>query len=91
MSEDLFIWGFTSLSTPQGHITAGSWKGRGNQYIQLVKVLYFKVPTNGKELTAFPLEVGMGTEPRPQRWEATVLPLCHCGPLMSEKKRIKGS
>ena len=22
-----------------------------------------------------------GTEPRPQRWEARVLPFCHCGPL----------
>ena len=56
----------------------------------MVKVLYCKVPTNGKELTSFPLEVGTGTEPRPQRWEARVLPLCHCGPLMSEEKRIKG-
>ena len=27
-----------------GHITTGSWKGRGNQYIQLVKVLYCKLP-----------------------------------------------
>ena len=36
----------------------GSWKGRGNQYIQLVKVLYCKLPTNGKQLPAFPLEVG---------------------------------
>ena len=24
------------------------WKGRGNQYIQLVKVLYCKLPTNSK-------------------------------------------
>ena len=48
----LFIWGFTSLST------LGSWEGRGNQYIQLVKVLYCKLPTNGKQLPAFPLEVG---------------------------------
>ena len=23
-----------------GHVTMGSWKARGNQYIQLVKVLY---------------------------------------------------
>ena len=45
-----------------GHITTGSWKGRGNQYIQLVKVLYCKLPTNGKQLPAFPLEVGPGTE-----------------------------
>ena len=60
----------------------GSWKGRGNQYIQLVKVLYCKLLSNGKQLQAFPLQVGPGTEPRPQRWEATVLPLCHCGPYI---------
>ena len=63
-----------------GHITTGSWKGRGNQYIQLVKVLYCKLPTNSKQLPAFPLEAIPGTEPRPQRWEARVLPLCHHGP-----------
>ena len=33
-----------------GHITTGSWKGRGNQYIQFVRVLYCKLPTNGKQL-----------------------------------------
>ena len=63
-----------------GHITTGSWKGRGNQYIQFVRVLYCKLPTNGKQLPAFPLEAVLGIEPRPQRWEARVLPLCHCGP-----------
>ena len=63
-----------------GHITTGSWKGRGNQYIQFVGVLYCKVSTNGKQLPAFPLDAMLGTEPRPQRWEARVLPLCHCGP-----------
>ena len=47
-----------------GHITTGSWKGRGNQYIQLVKVLFCKLPT----------------KLRSQRWEARVLPLCHHGP-----------
>ena len=56
-----------------GHITKGTWKGRGNQYIQLVKDLYCKLPTNGKQLPAFPLEVGLGTEPnldlRGGRWE----------------------
>ena len=50
-----------------GHITTGSWKGRGNQYIQLVKVLHCKLPTNGKQLPAFPLEVELGTEPQYQR------------------------
>ena len=63
-----------------GHITTVSWKGRGNQYIQFVRVLYCKLPTNGKQLPAFPLEAVPGTEPRTQRWEARVLPLCHRGP-----------
>ena len=40
-----------------GHITIGSWKGRGNQYIQLVKVLYCKLLTNSKQVPAFPREV----------------------------------
>ena len=30
----------------------GSWKGRGNQYIQFIRVLYCKLPTNGKQLPA---------------------------------------
>ena len=51
----------------------GNWKGRGNQYIQFVRVLCCKLPTNGKQLPAFPLEAMPGTEPRPQRWEARVL------------------
>ena len=63
-----------------GHITTGSWKGRGNQYIQFVRVLYCKLPTNGKQLPAFPLEAVRGSNPRPQRWEARVLPLCHRAP-----------
>ena len=48
------------------YITTGSWKGRGSHYIQLVKVLYYKLPTSGKQLPAFPLEVGPGTEPPPR-------------------------
>ena len=67
-----------------GHIMTGSWKGRGNQYIQFVRVLYCKLPTNGKQLPAFPLEAVPGIEPRPQRWEARVLPLCHHGPLFTD-------
>ena len=58
----------------------GSWQGRGNQYIQLVKVLYCKLPTSGKQLPAFPLKAVLGTEPQPQRWEVRVLLLCHRGP-----------
>ena len=50
----------------------GSSKGRGNQYIEFARVLYCKLPTNGKHLPAFPLEVVTGIEPRPQRWG-------HCG------------
>ena len=58
----------------------GSWEGRGNQYIQLVKVLYCKLPTNRQQLPAFRLEVGPATEPQYQRWEVRMLPLCHIGP-----------
>ena len=63
-----------------GHITMGSWKGRGNQYIEFTRVPYCKLPTNGKQLPAFPHRALTGIEPRPQRWEARVLPLCHRGP-----------
>ena len=80
----LFIYLFRVLRCFQhctGHITTGSWKGRGNQYIWFVRVLYCKLPTNGKQPPAFPLEAVPGIEPRPQRWEARVLPLCHRGPL----------
>ena len=65
----------------RGHITTGSWKGRGNQYIEFSRVVYCKLPTNGKQLPAFPLTAMTGIEPRPQGWEARVLPLCHRGPL----------
>ena len=58
----------------------GSWKGRENQYIQLVKVLYYKLPSNSKQLPVAPFEAVPGIEPWPQRWEARVLPLCHHGP-----------
>ena len=67
----LFIYLFGVLHRFQhctGHITTGSWKGRGNQYIQFVRILYCKLPTNGKQLPTFPLEA------------ARVLPLCHCRP-----------
>ena len=79
----LFIYLFGVLCHFQhctGHITTGSWKGRGNQYIQFARVLYCKLPTNGKQLPAFPLKAVPRIETRPQRWEARVLPLCHHGP-----------
>ena len=80
----LFIYLFGVLHRFQyctGHITMGSWKGRGNQYIEFVRVLYCKLPTNSKQLPAFPLEAIPGIEPRSQRWEARVFPLCHRGPI----------
>ena len=52
----LFIYLFGVLCRFQhctGHITTGSWKGRGNQYIQFVRVLYCKLSTNGKQLPAY--------------------------------------
>ena len=49
----------------------GSWNTRGNQYIEFVRVLYCKLPTNGEQLPAFPLEVMTRIEPRSQRWEAS--------------------
>ena len=67
-----FIYVFGVLHCFQqctGHITTG----RGNQYIQFVRVLYCKLPTNGKQLPAFLLKAVPGTEPRPQSWEARVL------------------
>ena len=83
----LFIYVFGVLRRFQhctGHITTGSWKGRGNQYIQFARVLYCKLPTNGKQLPAFPLKAMTGIEPRPQRWEARVLPLCHRGAIFNQ-------
>ena len=35
----------------------GSFVGRGNKYIQLVKVLCCKVPAIGKQLPTFPYKV----------------------------------
>ena len=46
-----------------GHIMTGSWKGRGNQYIEFARVLYCKLPTNGKQLPAFPHKALTGIEP----------------------------
>ena len=91
MKLNLFIYLFGVLCCFQhctGHITTGSWKGRGNQYIEFVRVLYCKLPTNGKQLPAFPLEAVPGIKPRPQRWEAKVLPLCHRGPAMKLKDTL---
>ena len=66
----------------------GSSMGTGNQYIQLVKVLCCKLPTSGKQLPAFHLRSDQGVELRSQRWEARVLPLCHCGPHINSLKDL---
>ena len=63
----------------------GSWKGRGNQYIEFARVLYCKLPTNGKQLPAFPHRALTGIEPRPQRWEARVLPLWQANKICSKE------
>ena len=86
----LFIYLFGVLRRFQhctGHIMTVSWKGRGNQYIQFARVLYCKLPTNGKQLPAFPVKAMTGIEPRPQKWEARVLPLCYHGPPYIHKAR----
>ena len=59
----LFIGVLRHFQHCTGHITTGSWKGRGNQYIQFARVVYCKLPTNGKQLPAFPLKVITGIEP----------------------------
>ena len=43
-----------------GYIVTSSWEGRGNWYIQLVKVLYCKLLYSSKQLLGSPHEVGPG-------------------------------
>ena len=64
----LFIWGFICT----GNITTGSFVGRGNQYIQLVKVMYCKLPTIDKKLPTFQHMV-RSLNLHPQKWEESVL------------------
>ena len=49
-----------------------SFVGRRNQYIQLVKFLYCKLLTIGKEQPAFPDKV-QALNHLPQRWKVSVL------------------
>ena len=56
----------------RGHIMTGRFVGRGNQYIQLVRVLYCKLPSNGQQLLTFPNRVRGVLNHCPQRWEASV-------------------
>ena len=95
---DLYIfiyWVLRRFQHCTGHITTGSWKGRGNQYIQFVRVLYCKLLTNGKQLPAFPLEAVSGIEPQPQRWEGRVLTILSWwadgGPLVAKPNALLNS
>ena len=83
-TKDFIYFGFYVAFNTTGYITTGSWKGRGNQYIQFVRVLYCKLPTNGKQLPAFPLETVRGSNPglRGGRREC-----CHRGPTKDFKTR----
>ena len=79
LSQFIYLFGvLRHFQHCTGHITTGSWKGRGNQYIQFVRVLYCKLPTNSKQLPAFPLEAVPGIYLRGRRREcyhsATVAP-----------------
>ena len=67
---------------------AGGLMGRGNHYIQLVKFLYCKLPTIGKKLPTFKHRV-WGLNHQPQRWEVSVLPLCHMVALLGWGHPIK--
>ena len=69
---------YLTFNTVQLISRRGSFEGRGKQCIQLVKVLYCKLPTIGKQLPTFPHNV-WGLNPRPRKWEENVLSLCHHG------------
>ena len=88
----LFSYLFGVLTSLSTHCISRRVVGRAEEtsaYSWCVKVLHCKLPTNGKQLPAFPLEIGPGTEPRPQRWEARVLPLCHRGPIQCVESDFK--
>ena len=62
----------------KGRITMVSFVGRGNQYIQMFKVLNCNLPIICKRPSTFPHKF-WGLNCRPQRWEASVLLLYHRG------------
>ena len=59
----IYLGFYVAFNTVQVYITTGSWRGRGNQYIEFARVVYCKLPTNGKQLPAFPLKAVTGIEP----------------------------
>ena len=84
----LFILVLISLSTPLVmSLWAVLWAEETNT-IQLVKVLYYKLPTMGKQLPTLPHRVRC-LKCRCQRWEASVLQLHHCGaPKLKSKTPV---
>ena len=69
-----------------GHVTTGSFVGRGNQYLQLVKVLYCKLPIIGKQLRTFPL--GPGFEPLTSKVGGDVC--YHCATVAPQSSSWRG-
>ena len=66
MNKSLFIYlgfyiGFNTVQVISQRLVCR--KGRGNRYTQLVKVLYCKLPANGKQLPAFPFGRAMNRVP----------------------------
>ena len=63
--KNIYLFGFLChFQHCTGHITTGSWKGRGNQYIQLVKVLYCKLPAKDKPLSYLSSGRDLNSDPR---------------------------
>ena len=59
------FWVLHCLQQCTGHIMTGHFMGKGNQYIQLVKVLYCKLLSIGKQLPTFPNNIqGLTTDLR---------------------------
>ena len=77
MFINLFLWGFTSLSTLYRSYHDASLEGQ-RKPVRTVgdKVLYYNLQTNSKQLPAFPLEAVPGTKPQYQRWDLRLLPPC---------------
>ena len=63
----------------------GSLMGRGYQYTELIKILYRKLLTIRKTVPSFPHRV-WGLNRRPQRCDASVLPLRYYAPPNSHFK-----
>ena len=62
-----------------GYVVMGSWKGRGKHYIQLLKILWCKLPTNRKQLSAFHMRSSWDSN-SDLRGGRRVLSLCYRDP-----------